>query len=78
MYDILQLNDMLVPELKEIADKLNVKNSKKLAKQDLVLAILDAQATNPDAIKKIDAPNEKTEVKVAATQNADSEKSDKL
>jgi transcription termination factor Rho len=74
MYDILQLNDMLVPELKEIADKLNVKNSKKLAKQDLVLAILDAQATNPEAIKKIDAPTEKTEV--LELQNAGGEKSD--
>jgi transcription termination factor Rho len=74
MYDILQLNDMLVPELKEIADKLNVKNSKKLAKQDLVLAILDAQATNPEAIKKIDAPTEKTEV--LELQNTSGEKSD--
>jgi transcription termination factor Rho len=53
MYDILQLNDMLVPELKEMADKLNVKNTKKLSKQELVLAILDAQATNPEAVKEI-------------------------
>lgn len=53
MYDILQLNDMLVPELKEIAEKLKVKNNKKLVKQDLVLAILDAQALNPNAIKAI-------------------------
>lgn len=53
MYDFSQLNEMLVPELKEMADKLNVKNSKKLNKQDLVLAILDAQAVNPDAIKEI-------------------------
>ena len=51
MYDILQLNDMLVPELKEIAEKLKVKNGKKLVKQDLVLAILDAQALNPNAVK---------------------------
>ncbi|MBK7230900.1 MAG: transcription termination factor Rho [Saprospiraceae bacterium] len=44
MYDILQLNDMLVTELKEIADKLGVTNAKKLAKQDLVYKILDQQA----------------------------------
>ncbi|MFT4969118.1 MAG: transcription termination factor Rho [Chitinophagales bacterium] len=53
MYDFSQLNDMLVPELKDLAEKLNVKNSKKLVKQDLVLAILDAQAVNPTAVKAI-------------------------
>ena len=43
MYDILQLNEMLVPELKEIAEKLQVKeHSKKLNKQDLIYKILDA------------------------------------
>jgi len=63
MYDILQLNDMLVPELKEIAEKLNVKNSKKLAKSDLVLSILDAQALNPKAITESNPTPKKTEVK---------------
>lgn len=53
MYDILQLNEMLVPELKEIAEKLKVNNFKKLAKKDLVLNILDAQAANPSAVKNI-------------------------
>lgn len=53
MYDILQLNEMLVPELKEIAEKLKVSNFKKLAKKDLVLNILDAQAANPSAVKNI-------------------------
>ncbi|MDG1719727.1 MAG: transcription termination factor Rho, partial [Bacteroidia bacterium] len=53
MYNFSQLNDMLVPELKEIAENLKVKDSKKLVKQDLVLAIIDAQAVNPNAIKEI-------------------------
>ncbi|MBK9257384.1 MAG: transcription termination factor Rho [Saprospiraceae bacterium] len=44
MYDILQLNDMLVPELKEVAEKLGLDNYKKLSKQDLVYKILDEQA----------------------------------
>ena len=44
MYDILQLNDMLVPELKEVAEKLEIANYKKLAKQDLIYKILDQQA----------------------------------
>lgn len=54
MYNILQLNDMHVPELKELADQLKVKNFKKLNKQDLTLAILDAQSLNPELIKKFD------------------------
>jgi transcription termination factor Rho len=44
MYDILQLNDMLVPELMDIADQLKIPNSKKLDKQDLIYKILDKQA----------------------------------
>ena len=33
MYDILQLNDMLVPELQDIAEQLAIPNHKKLEKQ---------------------------------------------
>lgn len=44
MYDILQLNDMLVPELLDIAETLQIDNAKKLSKQDLVYKILDKQA----------------------------------
>ncbi len=44
MYDILQLNDMLVPELKEIAERLGVNNFRRLTKQDLIYRILDQQA----------------------------------
>jgi transcription termination factor Rho len=44
MYDILQLNDMLVPELVDIATQLEITNPKKLEKQDLVYKILDKQA----------------------------------
>ncbi len=44
MYDILQLNDMLVPELLDIAEQLKLPNAKKLSKQDLVYKILDSQA----------------------------------
>ena len=45
MYDIAQLNDLLVPELHDIADALSIPQSKKLNKQDLVKAILDKQST---------------------------------
>ena len=50
-YDILQLNDMLVQELREIANRLEIPEYKKLSKQDLIYKILDAQAVNasPDS-----------------------------
>ncbi|MEZ4907253.1 MAG: transcription termination factor Rho [Saprospiraceae bacterium] len=44
MYDILQLNEMLVPELKELAKSLGLKNLNKITKQDLIYLILDNQA----------------------------------
>lgn len=44
MYDILQLNDMLVPELLDIAEQLNISDAKKLDKQSLIYQILDNQA----------------------------------
>ena len=44
MYDILQLNDMLVPELLDIAEQLKIPNAKKLDKQELIYKILDRQA----------------------------------
>ena len=51
MYDILQLNDMLLPELQDIAEELKIENFKKLAKQDLVYKILDKQAIVGSAAK---------------------------
>src|SRR5579871_1375214 len=44
MYDIIQLNDMLVPELLDIAEQLKISGAKKLDKKDLVYKILDKQA----------------------------------
>ncbi|MFN5422840.1 MAG: transcription termination factor Rho [bacterium] len=59
MYDILQLNDMLVPELLDIAEQLKITGAKKLAKQDLIYKILDKQAVlNSDT--KNDAKEEKS------------------
>lgn len=43
-YDINQLNDMLVPELVDIANRLQIKNASKLEKQDLIYKIIDAQS----------------------------------
>ena len=47
MYDIIELNGKLVPELREIAKKLNFKKFEALKKQDLIYKILDHQALNP-------------------------------
>ncbi len=46
MYDILQLQEMLVPELKSLADKMGIQGYKKLNKKDLIYKILDEQALN--------------------------------
>ncbi|MEI9958312.1 MAG: Rho termination factor N-terminal domain-containing protein [Ferruginibacter sp.] len=52
MYDISQLNDLLVPELLDIADHLTISNAKKLNKQDLITQILDKQSLMSTAKKR--------------------------
>ncbi|MDA3820360.1 MAG: Rho termination factor N-terminal domain-containing protein, partial [Candidatus Delongbacteria bacterium] len=44
MYDILDLNQKKLPELRLLGKRLNVKHYNLLRKKDLVYAILDAQA----------------------------------
>ena len=44
MYDILELNKKLVPELREIAKELNIKRVESFKKQDLIYKVLDTQA----------------------------------
>ncbi|RMG80740.1 MAG: transcription termination factor Rho [Bacteroidetes bacterium] len=46
MFDILQLNDMLVPELRELAEQIGLKGYKRLTKQELIYKILDKQAVS--------------------------------
>jgi transcription termination factor Rho len=54
MYDIIQLNNKLVADLKAIARDLKIPRYDKLTKQDLIYKILDHQALNPtqDIIEK--------------------------
>jgi len=47
MYDIIELNGKLLPELKEIARKFNVPKFEGLKKPELIYKILDYQALNP-------------------------------
>ena len=47
MYDIIELNNKLVGELKEIAKSLNIPKYDAFKKQELIYKILDHQAINP-------------------------------
>ncbi|MFZ6024403.1 MAG: transcription termination factor Rho [Bacteroidota bacterium] len=58
MYDILQLNDMVLPELLDIAEQLKISGAKKLDKQGLIYKILDNQAVQASESK--DDPKKKT------------------
>jgi transcription termination factor Rho len=52
MYDILQLNDMLVPELLDIAEQQQITDTQNLQKQELIYKILDKQASMTPNDKK--------------------------
>ncbi len=75
MYDILQLNDMLVPELLDIAEQLKISNSKKLDKQELIYKILDKQALTPseksDGAETDDKPKRKRIVKTTTANSSE-------
>src|SRR5678816_4588978 len=73
MYDILQLNDMLVPELLDIAEHLDITNARQLDKQGLIYRILDKQALAPAANSNgAEKPKRKRTVK-ASTSNTTEE-----
>jgi transcription termination factor Rho len=87
MYDILQLNDLLVPELLDIADQMQLSDVKKLDKQELIYKILDKQAImesekskkpsdDKPKRKRIVKPTDsdkKAEVEVAAEEKTEAE-----
>src|SRR5512133_1538119 len=57
MHDILELSEMLVPELREIAKVLNIKRAELLKKQDLIYKILDQQAIDAAEARKTGRPD---------------------
>ena len=73
MHDILQLNDLLVPELLDIADQLNVPNAKKLNKQDLIYKILDKQSIMNASVKKDDEKPKRKRIVKTTTSNTSEE-----
>ena len=75
MYDISQLNDMLVPELKDIADHLNIPHANKTEKKDLIDLILTGQSNGEPKEKATTAerPKRKRIAKASATDAIASE-----
>ncbi|MBN9379152.1 MAG: transcription termination factor Rho [Chitinophagaceae bacterium] len=73
MYDILQLNDMLVPELLDIAEQLKITGAKKLDKQELVYKILDKQALTSDSKPEAadDKPKRKRIIKTTTANSTE-------
>ncbi len=67
MYDILELNKKLLPELKDIAKDMNIKKVENLRKQELIYRILDQQAINAASESKIKL-KEKKEEKIQVEQ----------
>jgi transcription termination factor Rho len=57
-YDILQLNDMLVPELIDVAQHMKISDARTMDKQSLIYKILDQQALNTNGDHKEDVGGE--------------------
>lgn len=73
MYDILELNKKLLPELREIAKGLQIKRVEAMKKQDLIYKILDQQAITNVSPKK----QEPKKVLVASSSPSNDEALDK-
>jgi transcription termination factor Rho len=73
MYDIIELNQKLVTDLREIAKELQIKKAEKLKKQDLVYKILDAQAllSSEGKLKTIKPSAEKSQFNVSTEKKSD-------
>ena len=63
MYDILELNKKLLPDLKDIAKEMNIKKTENLRKQELIYRILDQQAINAASETKIKLKDKTVEPK---------------
>lgn len=78
MYDILQLNEMLVSELREIAQHLGIKGHQKMHKQDLIYRILDEQAlagkkTGGEHVPVVEEPQPGRKIVLPNSQETESE-----
>jgi transcription termination factor Rho len=71
MYDILELNKKLLPELREIGKELKIKRVESFKKQDLVYKILDTQAIQ-NAGKMMQQTESKAKTGISGSSNNDS------
>jgi transcription termination factor Rho len=71
MYNIEELNEKLLTEVRDIADGLKIKTTKKATKKELIYKILDEQAINPEAVTK----TKKEEIQVSEPEADSKEKS---
>lgn len=69
MYDILELNKKLLPELRDIAKGLQIKRVESMKKQDLIYKILDQQAIEDALPRKTESKDQK---RVSAASSAPS------
>lgn len=72
MYDILELNDKLLTDLRQIAKDLNIKRVESYKKQELIYKILDLQALASEAV-----PHPVVEAKEEPMEQSDAEKKEK-
>jgi transcription termination factor Rho len=72
MYDILELNEKLLPDLKDIAKSLGIKKAEIMKKQDLIYKILDQQAI--EATSKIKSDKDKIITKNTMPYDSDDKK----
>ncbi len=73
MYNISQLNDLVVPELLDIADQLGIPGTRKMNKHDLIDHIITKQSQMAEEKKTPDGekPKRKRILKSAAGTQAD-------
>ncbi|HEV8080662.1 MAG TPA: transcription termination factor Rho [Chitinophagaceae bacterium] len=69
MYNISQLNDLLVPELQDIANEQNIPNHQKLDKQELISQILDKQTTMNNGTEGEKPKRKRITKPIAQTEN---------
>src|SRR5690348_7094391 len=75
-YDISQLNDMLVPELVDVANHLKIVNVRSLVKQTLIYKILDQQALDNSSTAEDESKKRRTrKPKAEAAATSESEAS---
>jgi len=71
MYDIKQLNEMLISDLRNIAKKLNIKHFSRLKKKDIVYQILDYQAIYPEKVKPKDTKQKDEQPKTSSSEKSE-------